>query len=97
MTNQLFIETQLPKVKEAITETGGEYFQPTTTHKGKTTTIPWRHNARFGDRTLTFDKVHNDPYKIQFFEEGKPRRFKVSTKSPSNILVRQIKLFLKSA
>lgn len=97
MTNQKFIETQLPKVREAIEQTGGEYFQPTHEYKGKVTTIPWRHNARFGNRTLTFDKVHNDPYKIQFFEEGKPRRFKVSIKSPVNILVRQINLFLKGA
>lgn len=97
MTNQQFIETQLPKVKEAIESTGGEYFQPFTEHKGKVIPIPWRHNARFNGRVLTFDKVHNDPYKIQFFEEGSKRKFKISVKSPLNILVRQIKLYLQSA
>lgn len=97
MTDKTFAETQLPKVKEAIKTTGGRYYQPTYAYKGKSRTITFAHAAQYEDRVIRFSPIYNDPYRIQFYEEGKPRRFKVSIKSPVNILVRQIKLYLKSA
>lgn len=86
----------LQLIQQAIASTGGEYFQPVVSTPRGPVTVPWRHNARFQDLTLTFDNHRKKPHLIQFFTEG-GKRFSWNKSAKVCYLERGIRRYLKSA